>query len=88
MNLLKENQRLKDLPILFIHGTKDSFVKYHNSVVMYYLQQQESQKSEIFLVNKAEHTGALVVDQNAYKEKTLAFAKKWDLNFSEKNLIV
>lgn len=66
MNLLKENNRLQDLPILFIHGTKDNFVKYHNSVVMYYLQQNKNAKIEIFLVQKTAHTGALIANQQAY----------------------
>ncbi|RUO85830.1 alpha/beta hydrolase [Spiroplasma endosymbiont of Megaselia nigra] len=81
MNLLKKNNRLQDLPILFIHGTKDNFVKYHNSVVMYYLQQNKNAKSEIFLVQKAAHTGALIANQQAYWEKTLSFANKCNLNF-------
>lgn len=33
---------------------------------MYYLQQNKNAKSEIFLVKKAAHTGALIANQQAY----------------------
>lgn len=67
---LKENE----VPILFIHGDSDDFVPYHFVHDMYEINKGEK---DIFVVEKAGHAFAKVVDEAGYRNKLKNFIEKY-----------
>lgn len=59
----KNELRMIEAPILFIHGTEDDFVPTWMSVEMNALNRQ----NKLALIHKAEHTNCIVIDQPAYE---------------------
>ncbi|AHI53355.1 alpha/beta hydrolase [Spiroplasma culicicola] len=78
VNLLKLDQSISDLRILFIHGKQDDFIMYHNSVVMYYLKtnQEPEHKSYIKIYDNAKHSSSMHMNLNDYHKLTLNFINK------------
>ena len=66
---------LKDntVPILFIHGEKDSFILPRHSEAM---QKATKGYSELFLVPEATHAASVLTAPEAYREHVAAFLKK------------
>lgn len=73
MNLQQNLSHINELPILFIHGTKDSFISYHNAIVMYQLQSKNNTKSKLKLFAKAEHSTSIIDYQKEYEQLTIDF---------------
>ncbi|PPE05636.1 alpha/beta hydrolase [Mesoplasma corruscae] len=78
MNTQINLESIKDLPILFIHGKKDDFITYHNSIVTYYEQKKYSfnSLSELKLFENARHSESIVKHQDEYNELINNFIKK------------
>ncbi|AGR41151.1 alpha/beta hydrolase [Spiroplasma taiwanense] len=77
VNLLLVNQNIRDLKILFIHGKKDDFIMYHNSIVMHYLKTKIELKpiSQIVIYDNAKHSSSMHMNLENYKNTTLSFIK-------------
>lgn len=62
-------------PVLFIHGTDDSFVP-----VAYTYENYRACKAEkrLFVVPGADHGGSYLVDKDGYEKEVLDFFKKYD----------
>ncbi len=78
VNLLKGQESIDDLKVLFIHGKKDDFIMYHNSVVMYHLKHlaENSKQSELKLYENAKHSSSMHKNMEDYMKTTIGFAKK------------
>ncbi|QHX36751.1 alpha/beta hydrolase [Spiroplasma sp. BIUS-1] len=78
VNLLKGYESMNDLKVLFIHGKKDDFIMYDNSVVMYHLKHNsENEKlSQINLYDNARHSSCMHKNMEDYMNTTIAFAKR------------
>ena len=62
------------IPIMFIHGNKDTFVPWYMCVKFY--KAKVNGLKEIFLVDNAAHTEAIQVNKEAYAEKVFNFIHK------------
>lgn len=73
--LFREASSLKevrdtDIPILYIHGRADTFVPVKNAVELY---EETSSKSELFIVDGANHGEAYALQPDEYKKKIQKF---------------
>ncbi|MCR5587326.1 MAG: alpha/beta hydrolase [Lachnospiraceae bacterium] len=68
---LQKNTR----PILFFHGTKDTYVSFKNSVKNYELCRAPK---DLVLVNDARHLCSAYVEPNLYRKNLLKFFNKYD----------
>ncbi|WP_342275126.1 alpha/beta hydrolase [Spiroplasma endosymbiont of Cantharis lateralis] len=75
VNLLKEDNNINDLKILFIHGKKDDFILYHNSVVLYSLKNlvEKVKLSQIKLYENAKHSSSMHKNLQDYIDTTIGF---------------
>ncbi len=75
VNLLKEDNNINDLRILFIHGKKDDFILYHNSVVLYSLKNllEKVKLSQIKLYENAKHSSSMHKNLQDYIDTTIGF---------------
>lgn len=71
LKALENNQ----VPILFIHGKEDDFVKPINTILNYNVTKGDK---EIMWVENARHADSAKVDSEKYKEKVTLFFKKYD----------
>ncbi|MDO4534937.1 MAG: alpha/beta hydrolase [Clostridium perfringens] len=62
------------IPIMFIHGNKDTFVPWYMCEKFY--KAKVNGLKEIFLVDNAAHTEAVQVNKEAYAEKVFNFIQK------------
>lgn len=60
-------------PILFIHGTADTYIKYQYSQKLY---AAANQPKELFLVDFANHTDVHSVGKSEYEEKIIGFFER------------
>ncbi|ASZ09079.1 alpha/beta hydrolase [Mesoplasma chauliocola] len=77
MNLQVNLNTFDELPVLFIHGKKDSFIDYNNSIVMYYEKSKTSSNNELKIFDNAEHSMSIVDNQKEYAKLTLDFVNKY-----------
>lgn len=70
-----ESVKKSSLPILFIHGNKDSFVPCKMSKEMFEVSNKEICELQIF--NGAIHIQSFATDENLYKNILLNFVDKW-----------
>ena len=61
-----------EVPILLIHGEKDSQIKVENS----YLLKKANQKAELWIVKNADHGQAYFIKKEEYETKVLDFFNK------------
>ncbi|QBQ07518.1 hydrolase [Spiroplasma gladiatoris] len=75
VSLFDKYERVKKLPILYIHGLKDEFIPYHCSVVMHHLKnnQDEDKNSQLVLFEKSKHSACYQDHQTEYKNKVYNF---------------
>lgn len=75
VNLLKDDNDLDDLKILFIHGIKDDFIPYHNSVVLYHLKHlaEQAEASQLKLYENAKHSSSMHKNLDNYIDTTVGF---------------
>ncbi|MCR5202752.1 MAG: alpha/beta hydrolase [Lachnospiraceae bacterium] len=71
----KKALKTNGLPILFFHGMKDTYVSYKNSIKNYEMCKA---KKELVLIPKARHLCCAYADKELYRNKLLAFFKKYD----------
>ncbi|WP_051636045.1 alpha/beta hydrolase [Mesoplasma photuris] len=77
-DLIKNMKNAKDIPIMFIHGTADKWIPWEMSQAMFDEKSKFDSKNEIWLVNNADHVESIAKENENYKSKTLAFARKWE----------
>lgn len=63
------------LPILFFHGSEDTYVKAHNSVENY---EKYGSKKELVIISGARHLCSAYADEELYRSKLLDFFKAND----------
>ena len=61
-------------PIFFIHGKRDSYISYEQTE---YLHDIAAEPKYHWIVPKAKHNQAVVIDPDAYAKRTLAFFDKY-----------
>ncbi|AUF83482.1 alpha/beta hydrolase [Mesoplasma syrphidae] len=81
-NLTKGMKRCSEVPILFIHGQKDTFVPWWMSQEMYDKKRlyETNIQSEIWTPPDANHVAVIAKHYELYKTKTLEFGNKWEKN--------
>jgi dipeptidyl aminopeptidase/acylaminoacyl peptidase len=62
------------IPILFVHGKEDTFIKYQYSKELFAAAHEPK---DLYLVEGAHHTNIHAVVQKAYEEKLISFFGKW-----------
>ena len=68
-------RRLRGLPILFIHGKRDSVISIRNAYRA--LELSQSEKTEFVEVERAHHMTNRVILGQRYDQYVLDFFKKW-----------
>jgi pimeloyl-ACP methyl ester carboxylesterase len=61
------------VPIMFIHGTADAFIKYEYSQKLY---AAANQPKELFLVDLANHTDVHQIGKSGYEERVIKFFER------------
>jgi len=62
------------IPILFVHGTEDSFISFEYSKVLYHHAQQPK---ELLLIPGAAHSDVLEVGGSSYEERIVSFFNRY-----------
>lgn len=62
------------VPVLFIHGKNDTFIKYQYSEQLY---AAANEPKELYLIDGANHTDLHVIAQREYEERVVGFFQKW-----------
>ncbi|QEH61626.1 hypothetical protein SCHIN_v1c04290 [Spiroplasma chinense] len=77
VDLLKPYDSVKDLKILFIHGKKDDFIPYQNSIVMHKLKtdKEVDNVSKLVLFDNAKHSSSFHFNQEQYKNEIYDFLR-------------
>ncbi|WP_339021721.1 alpha/beta hydrolase [Spiroplasma endosymbiont of Atherix ibis] len=77
VNLLLGFENIGDLKVLFIHGKKDDFIMYQNSVAMYHLKlmTEDIKLSKLKLYDNAKHSSSMHKNIENYIETTISFAQ-------------
>lgn len=79
VNLFWGYEKIKDLPILYIHGKIDDFIMYDNSVVMHYKKSLfDNNKENLIIYDNAKHSQSIVNNYKDYTTRTLNFASKYN----------
>ncbi|WP_245857232.1 alpha/beta hydrolase [Spiroplasma monobiae] len=78
VDLLDGQEKIDDLKVLFIHGKKDDFIMYHNTVVLHHLKHvsETIKNSEIKLYDNASHSSSMHKNMDDYIQTTISFAQK------------
>jgi len=66
---------LTHTPVLFIQGTADSLIPYDNSKQLY--QAMAGRQRDLWLVQRADHVGSVLVAPQAYEQKVLTFFRRY-----------
>ena len=69
-----EQVKKAKLPIMFIHGEKDTFVPFE---MVYELYEAANTEKELYVVPDAEHANAYDIDPALYEEKVINFVTKY-----------
>lgn len=69
------NVKKTSIPILFIHGDKDTYVKVDNAKLLY---ESTNSKKELWIVSGASHAESITIDRNGYKAHIKEFLEKED----------
>lgn len=76
MNLQQNLASFSELPVLFIHGKKDLFIDYNNSVLMYYEKSKTlSENTQLLIFDESDHSMCISDNQAEYITATLDFVK-------------
>lgn len=62
------------VPILFIHGKNDTFIKYQYSEQLF---AEAREPKELYLIDGASHTDIHSIAQKEYEERVVGFFEKW-----------
>jgi hypothetical protein len=62
------------VPILFIHGKDDLFIKYQYSEQLY---AAADEPKELYLIDGAHHTNIHTVAHKAYEDRLVSFFERW-----------
>jgi hypothetical protein len=62
------------VPILFIHGKNDAFIKYQYSEQLY---AEAHEPKELYLIDGAHHTNIHAIAHQEYETRVVSFFEKW-----------
>ncbi len=72
-SIRKALEKMVSCPILFVHGQRDSYVRYNQAEILY---QAAGQPKELWIVPAAKHNQCVVVAPEEYAARTIAFFRK------------